>query len=149
MADVLTENQIAEMREAFGLFDKNGDGMITTAELGAVIRSLGQNPTEGELQDMITEVDENESGTIEFPEFMTMMSKRMKEETPKEELYEAFQVFDKDGNGYISTTELRHVMTNLGEKLTEEEAEEMMKTADSSGDGRINYAEFTKVMMSK
>ncbi|XP_071081348.1 uncharacterized protein [Haliotis cracherodii] len=149
MADVLTADQIAEMREAFGLFDKNGDGMITTAELGAVIRSLGQNPTEGELQDMIAEVDENESGTIEFPEFMTMMSKRMKEETPKEELYEAFQVFDKDGNGYISTTELRHVMTNLGEKLTEEEAEEMMKTADSSGDGRINYAEFTKVMMSK
>ncbi|XP_046582416.1 calmodulin-like protein 12 [Haliotis rubra] len=147
MADVLTQEQIAEMQEAFGLFDKDGDGMITTKELGCVVRSLGQNPTEAELQEMITELDENENGTLEFPEFLNMMSKRMKEENPKEELYEAFRVFDKDGNGFISTAELRHVMTNLGETLSEEEAEEMIKTADQSGDGKINYEEFVKMMM--
>ena len=56
MADSLTEEQIAEFKEAFSLFDKDGDGTITTKELGTVMRSLGQNPTEAELQDMINEV---------------------------------------------------------------------------------------------
>ena len=56
-ADQLTEEQIAEFKEAFSLFDKDGDGTITTKELGTVMRSLGQNPTEAELQDMINEVD--------------------------------------------------------------------------------------------
>ena len=59
MADNLTEEQIAEFKEAFSLFDKDGDGTITTKELGTVMRSLGQNPTEAELQDMINEVDED------------------------------------------------------------------------------------------
>jgi calmodulin len=53
MADQLTEEQIAEFKEAFSLFDKDGDGTITTKELGTVMRSLGQNPTEAELQDMV------------------------------------------------------------------------------------------------
>uniref|UniRef100_A0A8C6D035 EF-hand domain-containing protein n=1 Tax=Moschus moschiferus TaxID=68415 RepID=A0A8C6D035_MOSMO len=57
MADQLTEEQIAEFKEAFSLFDKDGDGTITGKELGTVMRSLGQNPTEAELQDMINEVD--------------------------------------------------------------------------------------------
>uniref|UniRef100_A0A8C6CS38 EF-hand domain-containing protein n=1 Tax=Moschus moschiferus TaxID=68415 RepID=A0A8C6CS38_MOSMO len=57
MADQLTEEQTAEFKEAFSLFDKDGDGTITTKELGTVMRSLGQNPTEAELQDMINEVD--------------------------------------------------------------------------------------------
>ena len=57
MAEQLTEEQIAEFKEAFSLFDKDGDGTITTKELGTVMRSLGQNPTEAELQDMINEVD--------------------------------------------------------------------------------------------
>ena len=67
----LTEEQIAEFKEAFSLFDKDGDGTITTKELGTVMRSLGQNPTEAELQDMINEVDADGNGTIDFPEFCT------------------------------------------------------------------------------
>uniref|UniRef100_A0A7N5P2Z5 EF-hand domain-containing protein n=1 Tax=Ailuropoda melanoleuca TaxID=9646 RepID=A0A7N5P2Z5_AILME len=62
MADQLTEEQIAEFKEAFSLFDKDGDGTITTKELGTVMRSLGQNPTEAELQDMINEVDADGNG---------------------------------------------------------------------------------------
>nr|BAQ56021.1 yellow cameleon X 2.60 [synthetic construct] len=144
-----TEEQIAEFKEAFSLFDKDGDGTITTKELGTVMRSLGQNPTEAELQDMINEVDADGDGTIYFPEFLTMMARKMKYTDSEEEIREAFRVFDKDGNGYISAAELRHVMTNLGEKLTDEEVDEMIRVADIDGDGQVNYEEFVQMMTAK
>ncbi|KAE8660347.1 Calmodulin [Hibiscus syriacus] len=149
LADQLTEDQISEFKEAFSLFDKDGDGCITTKELGTVMRSLGQNPTEAELQDMINEVDADGNGTIDFPEFLNLMARKMKDTDSEEELKEAFRVFDKDQNGFISAAELRHVMTNLGEKLTDEEVDEMIREADVDGDGQINYEEFVKVMMAK
>ena len=145
----LTDEQVAEFKEAFALFDKDGDGTITTKELGTVMRSLGQNPTEAELQDMVNEVDADGSGTIEFPEFLNLMAKKMQDTDSEDELVEAFKVFDKDGNGFISAAELRHVMTNLGEKLNEEEVDEMIREADQDGDGQVNYEEFVKMMMGK
>ena len=133
-----------------------------------MMRSLGQNPTEAELQDMINEVDVDGNGTIDFPEFLTMMARKMRDTDSEEEIKEAFKVFDKDGNGYISAAELRHVMTNLGtspspllrwrgpigcykgarltgllgatgEKLSDSEVDEMIREADVDGDGQINY----------
>ena len=77
--------------------------------------------------------------TIDFPEFLTMMARKMKDTDSEEEIREAFRVFDKDGNGFISAAELRHVMTNLGEKLTDEEVDEMIREADIDGDGQVNY----------
>ena len=62
---------------------------------------------------------------------------------------EMFAKIDKDGNGFISAAELRHVMTNLGEKLTDEEVDEMIREADVDGDGHINYEEFVRMMMAK
>ncbi|XP_020583351.1 calmodulin-2/4-like isoform X1 [Phalaenopsis equestris] len=138
-----------ELKEAFRVFYKKGSGCITTKELGTVMRSLGQNPTEAELQDMINEVDADGNGTIDFPEFLNLMARKMKDTDSEEELKEAFRVFDKDQNGFISAAELRHVMTNLGEKLTDEEVDEMIREADVDGDGQINYEEFVKVMMAK
>merc|ERR1711934_656161 len=142
MADQLTEEQIAEFKEAFSLFDKDGDGTITTKELGTVMRSLGQNPTEDELQDMINEVDADGNGTVDFPEFLSLMSRKMKDTDTEEEIIEAFKVFDRDGSGYISAAELRHVMTNLGEKLEDEELDEMMRESDVDADGHVNYEDF-------
>ncbi|CAL8267155.1 unnamed protein product [Boreogadus saida] len=105
MADQLTEEQIAEFKEAFSLFDKGGDGTITTKELGTVTHwdSLGQNLTEAELQDMINEVDTDGNGTIDFPEFLTMMARKMKDTDSEEEIREAFRVFDKSGSGKRSS----------------------------------------------
>ncbi|RRT35114.1 hypothetical protein B296_00051752, partial [Ensete ventricosum] len=159
MAEQLTDDQISEFKEAFSLFDKDGDGLyrselcvqmvLEIMELGTVMRSLGQNPTEAELQDMINEVDADGNGTIDFPEFLNLMARKMKDTDSEEELKEAFRVFDKDQNGFISAAELRHVMTNLGEKLTDEEVDEMIREADVDGDGQINYDEFVKIMMAK
>merc|ERR1712060_688546 len=60
----------------------------------------------------------------------SLMARKMKDTDSEEELKEAFRVFDKDGNGFISAAELRHIMTNLGEKLTDEEVDEMLREAD-------------------
>ena len=79
---------------------------------------------------MINEVDADGNGTIDFPEFLNLMARKMKDTDSEEELKEAFRVFDKDQNGFISAAELRHVMTNLGEKLTDEEVDEMIREAD-------------------
>ena len=68
-----------------------------------------------------------------------MMSKREKDVETDDDLLEAFRVFDRDGDGHISTTELRMVMLNIGEKMSEEEVENMIKEADEDGDGQVNY----------
>ena len=146
MTDQLTEEQIQEFKEAFSLFDKNGDGNITSQELGTVMRSLGQNPTEAELSDIIKSL---ESDTIIFEEFLKIMVVKMKDQESEEEIKEAFKVFDKDGSGTISAAELRHVLTNLGEKLTDNEVEDLIREADVDGDGQIDYNEFVKLMLSK
>lgn len=78
------------------------------------MRSLGQNPTEAELQDMVAEVDADGNNSIDFPEFLTMMARKMKDTDSEEEIKEAFKVFDKDNNGFISAAELRHVMSEPG-----------------------------------
>ena len=90
-ADQLTEEQIAELKEAFSLFDKDGDGSIATKELGMVMRALGKNPTEEELHNMVKQLDADDEGTIDFPEFLTMMARKMKDTDSEEEIREAFR----------------------------------------------------------
>mmetsp|Transcript_17671 Transcript_17671/g.25563 ORF Transcript_17671/g.25563 Transcript_17671/m.25563 type:complete len:168 (-) Transcript_17671:303-806(-) len=138
MLDQFTEEQIAEFKEAFSLFDKDDDG-ITYAELLTVLRLLGQGPTEAELKQMIEGIDSDGCGIVDFQEFMVMMARKKedKHKHSEEEILEAFKAFDRDGNGFLSAAELRHILTNLGGKLTDEEVDEMIYEADIDGDGQI------------
>merc|ERR1712224_374419 len=122
-----TEEQINDFKETFSSFDKDTDGTITTKELGTVMRSLGYNLAEAELQDILNEADTNGNGTVEFPEFLTMMASKMKDKDSEEQIKEEFHIFDIDGNGFISAAEFGHVMTNLREKLTDEQVDEMIR----------------------
>ena len=83
---------------------------------------------------MINEVDVDGNGFIEFDEYLSLMARKMKETDADEELIEVFKIFDMDGNGLISADELRLVMSNLGDNMTEEEINEMITLADMDGD---------------
>mmetsp|Transcript_118450 Transcript_118450/g.205743 ORF Transcript_118450/g.205743 Transcript_118450/m.205743 type:complete len:172 (-) Transcript_118450:140-655(-) len=145
----LTEDQIEEFKEAFALFDKDGDGTITADELGVVMRSLGRKPTMEELKAMIAEVDDDGSGQIEFPEFLSLMASKLQDTDSIEEMREAFMVFDRDKSGSVSASELKHVMNNLGEQVTNEEVEEMIREADADGDGELSFDDFLQFIQQK
>ncbi|KRY33770.1 calmodulin [Trichinella spiralis] len=148
LVNQLTPDEVDEFREAFMMFDKDKNGTISTKELGVAMRSLGQNPTEQELIEMINEVDIDGNGQIEFPEFCLMM-KRMMKETDSEMIREAFRVFDKDGNGVVTAQEFRYFMMHMGMQFTEDEVDEMIQEVDVDGDGQIDYEEFVKMMTSR
>ncbi|TPX42284.1 hypothetical protein SeMB42_g05200 [Synchytrium endobioticum] len=146
MADQLTDEQIAEFKEVFSLFDKNGDGTIATKDLGIVMRSLGQNPTKAELGEMVKEVDANGNGTIDFSEFLTSTAREMKN---KDEIQKAFEVFGKDDNGIISVAELRHDLKSMPEYLTEKEIDEMIREVDVDGSGQFDFEDFMQMAMAR
>ena len=78
-------------------------------------------------------------GTLDFPEFLTMMSGKLESSEQERELQRAFQEFDRDGNGYISREELKEVMHSVGDKLTDDELDGMIKRADLDNDGQVDY----------
>ena len=147
--DSLTEAQIQEFSEAFSLFDKEGKGTITADDLGTVVRSLGLNPSEAELKNMLKDVDAGGNGTIEFPEFLSLLTDKAKEKSDQADIIEAFRVFDRNNDGFITADEIHRIMGNLGEKLTQEEVAEMMREANADSQGKLNYKEFVAMMSSK
>jgi calmodulin len=129
---------------------QDGSGKIDAAELLTVMKSLGQAPDASEVADMINDVDVNGDGEIDFNEFLEMMARRLGTDNNQgEELRQAFKVFDKDGDGFITAVELKLVMKQLGEDLSDEQLADMMREADNNGDGRIDFGEFCKMMGGK
>ena len=144
----ISDSTLLEYKEAFGLFDRDGDGEIGASELGNVMRALGQTPTQTELNTIISDFDTSGSESIDFSEFMTLMTQQEKTgRLTEQDLIDAFVVFDSDRNGHISVNDIRHIMTCLGDKLTDSEFEEMMTEVDPDGDGMIDYEHFSNVIM--
>merc|ERR1711871_534616 len=130
MASELSQEQQEAYRETFVLFDRDGGGSIDAKELGTVMRSLGQNPTDDELNDMIQEVDVDGNGEIDFDEFCAMMVKMMKTHDSLYDIKLAFDVFDVDGDGHITREELKESLCRHGQKLTDEEFDELFNETD-------------------
>ncbi|GFR95816.1 calmodulin [Elysia marginata] len=126
--------------QGFGLFDRDSDGYVTSHEVGVVIRSLGGVVTDAEIGELVKQFEEK-SGMIDFGDFLALMATVMVKKESSDELLEAFRVFDRDGKGFISAAELRHVTMNLGEKLSEEDVDEMIQEADVAGTGQVDYTE--------
>ena len=145
--EYITDQQRKDFQDIFDQFDKDKDGKISAKELENAMVSMGQNPTNEEIKEMMEEVDLNKDGKIDFEEFLSLMTRNSPETQTEDEVINAFRVFDKEGNGLISSAELKHIMMTIGDKMTEEEADEMVNEADIDEDGMINYEEFVRMMM--
>lgn len=139
-----SRNPNHELEEAFLRFDANRDGKISTLELGSVLRSLGDNPSDEELLLMVKEVDRDGDGFIDLQEFIQLNSACSS--SGKEDLHQAFLVFDADADGKISVEELHHVLNRLGESCTLEECSRMIRGVDTDGDGFVDFQEFCTMM---
>ena len=133
-------------REAFDLFDTDGSGFIDAKELKAVLCALGFEPTKDEIRKMISDADKDGSGTINFDEFIGIMTKKMGERDPRDEMIKAFRLFDDDETGMITFKKLKRVATELGESITDEELQEMIDEADRDGDGQVSLDDFLRIM---
>jgi len=162
-----TDDEIDELRDAFGMYDEDGNGHITAEELGHVISSLGQPVSHEQVLSMIRSVDENGDNEIDFPEFLVLMSKHghhgarkrhhdrgdddseAMDEEEREELKAAFEVFDTDHSGFIDMEELGRLMAGLGQDLSRNELDKMMNELDEDHDGQVSFEEFLTLMTGK
>ncbi|XP_015264476.1 PREDICTED: centrin-1-like [Gekko japonicus] len=142
----LTADQKQQMREAFDLLDADGTGTIDVKDLKVSIRALGFEPTKEELKRIVLEVDKEGSGKIGFDAFYSVMTEKMSQTDPKEEILKAFRLFEDSESGKISFKNLKQIASEIGEKLTDEELQEMIDEADVDGDGEVNEQEFLKIL---
>lgn len=147
MADILSGSMVNTFMDGFNSM-ANSKGVLAVRDLGKLLRKVGENPSQAEVQALANQVDKDGTGIIRFPAFLDLMATKVDSLVAEGEIREAFRVFDIDGNGFVTRTELKHVMMNLGEKMTEEEVYSMVEEADIDGDGQINYEEFYGLMNS-
>lgn len=144
----ISQDFVSEMREAFVLFDKDKNGTICSKELGTLLRTLGYNPTEAQVNEMMAEADVDHNGKLELPEFIVLMHNKLGRTDQAEEMKMAFRVFDTNGDGTISKDEFKRCMVNFGEKFSDEDVDEMVAAADIDRSGTIDYHEFVSMMTS-
>jgi len=149
MGGAIPGDMLILYQDAFAHFDRANCGMISIKLLGQLLRFVGENPSDAEVQDLMNEVDAGSCGSFKFPNFLGMMARKIDENSAEDEIREAFKVFDNDGNGFINRQELGYVMENLGEEMEQEEIQSLINEIDIDGDGQINYEEFYNMMCTK
>ena len=113
------------------------------------MQSLGFEAKNQTIYQMVSDLDADGSGEIDFEEFLDMMTARMSDKDTREDIDKVFRLFDDDKTGYISLKNLRRVAKELGETMTEEELMEMIERADSDADGNVTSEDFYNIMTKK
>ena len=135
------------VQRAFNFIDFNKDGKVTIEEIKKMVEAMGYKLKEGDIHDMINEVDLDGNGFINITEFKELLNNRVrKDSTTNEEMIETFRYFDQDGDGLISTNDLFKAMNQLGQNVKYEQAEDMVRLADKDGDDHLSYKEFKEMM---
>ncbi|XP_054568682.1 calcium-binding protein 1 isoform X1 [Eptesicus fuscus] len=147
----LRPEEIEELREAFREFDKDKDGYINCRDLGNCMRTMGYMPTEMELIELSQQINMNLGGQVDFDDFVELMGPKLLAETADmigvKELRDAFREFDTNGDGEISTSELREAMRKLlGHQVGHRDIEEIIRDVDLNGDGHVDFEEFVRMM---
>ncbi len=142
----LSEEQKQEIKEAFDLFDTDKTGTIDYHELKVAMRALGFDVKKQEVLNLMKEYDREGAGQIEYHDFLEIMTTKISERDPVEEILKAFKLFDEDNTGKISLRNLRRVARELGENLSDDELQAMIDEFDKDGDGEINEQEFLNIM---
>jgi len=145
----LTADQVGALRKAFDSFDTENSGFITVETVSTILRMMGLKVSEKSLAEIVEEVDEDGSGELEFEEFCILSAKFLieeDEESLKEELKEAFRIYDKEGNGYITTQVLKEILKELDSRLSEEDIIGIVDEVDEDGSGTLDFDEFQQMM---
>ncbi|XP_008422380.1 calcium-binding protein 1b isoform X1 [Poecilia reticulata] len=147
----LRPEELDELREAFKEFDKDKDGFIGCKDLGNCMRTMGYMPTEMELIELSQQINMNLGGHVDFEDFVELMGPKLLAETADmigvKELRDAFKEFDTNGDGQISTAELREAMKKLlGQQVGHRDLEEILRDIDLNGDGHVDFEEFVRMM---
>ncbi|XP_054906904.1 calcium-binding protein 1a isoform X2 [Poeciliopsis prolifica] len=147
----LRPEEMDELRDAFKEFDKDKDGFISCKDLGNCMRTMGYMPTEMELIELSQQINMNLGGHVDFDDFVELMGPKLLAETADmigiKELKDAFREFDTNGDGAISTTELRDAMRKLlGQQVGLKEVEDILRDVDLNGDGLVDFEEFVRMM---
>ncbi|KAK3850967.1 hypothetical protein Pcinc_042354 [Petrolisthes cinctipes] len=140
--DSLDEEQLGALQKAFDSFDTDGKGYITPETVGVILRMMGVKISEKNLQEVIAETDEDGSGELEFEEFVELAAKFLVEEDEealRHELREAFRIYDKGGNGYITTDTLKEILRELDNRLTETDLDGIIDEVDEDGSGTVDF----------
>jgi calmodulin len=151
MALHLSEQDLQEFREVFNLVDTDRGGSISSEELGRLMETLGIKTTKEELDLMISEIDENGNGDIDFDEFVMVMSRKVQADYTGNEVKSAFRLFVREAGplGTIFGRDLEQALTLYGkDRLSPEDARSLVSQLDLS-DGRFNFEEYVNMMMSK
>ena len=146
-----TEDEVMEIKEAFDLFDTDKSGEIDTDELKQALSNLGIDAKNQTLQNMINDIDKNQSGTIDFDEFIDMMTAKMSDKDTREDLKKVFDLFlgDDEKADKIELKHLKRVAKELNENMSEDELNEMITRADTDRDGKVSFDEFYNIMTKK
>ena len=144
--ELLTEEEICELHEAFNIFDIDSDGSIGINQLKVLMDALKQSPSKEELDNILKENDKQ----IYFSQFLKIMAKRLKDVKKDEDKYlkDLFGTLDRNKNGLISIHEIRYIVTHSKENISENDIETIMKEADTDGDGLISFEELKMIMKS-
>ncbi|CAN6440021.1 unnamed protein product [Victoria cruziana] len=143
IADSLSEEEIAGLKEMFRMIDTDNSGSITFEELKAGLKKVGANLTENEIHALMEAADVDNSGTIDYGEFIAA-TLHLNKAQREDHLFAAFSYFDKDGSGYITQDELQQACEEFG--IEDVRLEEMIREVDQDNDGRIDYNEFVAMM---